>query len=262
MSVEEGTIVRKRSFAQVPNDLITDTRLSSHAVRLWALLDRYAGSKGGAMPSRATLATDLGISEATVKRGLGELADNGWITRRRMGPSNVWETSLNERARVTGDPTPEAKRVTGDPVMGHGRPGNGSRVTRPRNDTGDVDTSSVDAADAAATEELDLGIPATAPNPVQVLVAAWVEAVEAVGGIAVGDDKAALGKNVKRLIENDGLPLEVVLVAVQRAGAARARNCNRYLGQVRAAYDRPAMRKAMRATWYEAAARLDGGQAA
>jgi hypothetical protein len=40
---EHDTITRRRRFAQIPEDLIVDTRLSDRAVRLWCRLDRYAG---------------------------------------------------------------------------------------------------------------------------------------------------------------------------------------------------------------------------
>jgi hypothetical protein len=40
---EHDTITRRRRFAQIPEDLIVDTRLSDRAVRLWCHLDRYAG---------------------------------------------------------------------------------------------------------------------------------------------------------------------------------------------------------------------------
>jgi DNA-binding FadR family transcriptional regulator len=101
---EEGTITRHRRFAQLPDELVTDTRLSSHAVRVWARLDKYAGKNGRAFPSRQTLADDLGLSVTTVKRALIELVETGWITRNKAA-GNIWNTHLSDSTRVTGDPS-------------------------------------------------------------------------------------------------------------------------------------------------------------
>lgn len=121
MTDPEGAITRKRQFAQIPDELVTDKRLSSNAVRLWARLDKYAGRGGEARPSRGVLAADLGMSEATVKRAFAELVGAGWISRVRRGRSNVWETQLNDKPRVTGDPSSTEARVTGDPSSGKAR---------------------------------------------------------------------------------------------------------------------------------------------
>lgn len=94
MSEQEGTITRCRSFAQVPDDLITDKRLSSHSVRVWCRLDKYAGKNGQAFPSRAALANDLGLSLDIIKRALAQLAQTGWIKRTRRPGTNVWDTEL------------------------------------------------------------------------------------------------------------------------------------------------------------------------
>lgn len=107
-----GTITRQRTFAQIPDALIIDNRLSSHAVRLWARLDKYAGANGAAFPSRTTLADDLNWSLIMVARALRELTTTGWITRTRRGTTNIIDTTLHDQpntqppANITTDTPP------------------------------------------------------------------------------------------------------------------------------------------------------------
>lgn len=105
---DTDTLTRERRFAQVPDRLITDLRVDAHGVRLWCLLDRYAGSNGATFPSRARLANDLGVSVTTIKRSLVNLADTGWIIRTpRSGGS--WATTLVDRPRKTRTVPPPRK---------------------------------------------------------------------------------------------------------------------------------------------------------
>ena len=124
----EGTLTRRRTFAQVPDALITDKWVTAFAVRLWCRLDRYAGADGNAFPSRERLANDLHVSVATVKRGLVCLVETGWISRKQR-TATVWDTVLNDEpvspdgaCRVISDP------AAGSPTThlpGHQRPGEG-----------------------------------------------------------------------------------------------------------------------------------------
>lgn len=69
------------TFAQIPEDLVTDPDLTDRAIRLYALLWVYSSKKGrDAFPGRQTLADDLGVSKSTVDRGIGELVRRGAIT--------------------------------------------------------------------------------------------------------------------------------------------------------------------------------------
>ena len=88
-----STVRRKRPpFAMVPEALL-DADVSDRAIRLYALLDRYAGTTDKAWPSRATLASRLRCSDDRVDAAVHELERSGWIVvRRRQGPgaSNLY----------------------------------------------------------------------------------------------------------------------------------------------------------------------------
>jgi hypothetical protein len=94
-AVTDGRIIRRRTFAQVPDALVVDHRVSHVALRLWIRLDRYAGADGQAYPSRERLAADLAVSLGTIKRSLSLLVETGWITRKQRS-ATVWDTYLNE----------------------------------------------------------------------------------------------------------------------------------------------------------------------
>lgn len=262
MITEEGTIVRKRSFAQLPDELVADKRISANAVRVWARLDKYAGTDGRAFPSRDTLAADLGLSVSGVKRALAELVAAGWISREgRDGKSAL--TRLHERStRVTGDPAPGSPvsrgRVTGEP-----RPG--SPVTHkgdPRKETHEGITAPADADDGQG-DELDLGIetPTRTANPVQVLVGAYADAVRARGGTASRSLLGSIGKAVKRL-HGEGVPEPVLLAVVQQAAAKGRRDLDAILAAPngpQTAYERHRVeRDRMFARWEEIAQQIDG----
>lgn len=275
------------NFAKIPEGLLYDTGISPQAVRLYGILQRYSGKSGNAFPSREELAGRMGTSIETVKRCLADLASGGWVERTRRPGSNVWDTRVSDapqvEARVTSDPT---QRVTGDPGSGkHGSPVTlarvtsdptvGSPVTRleerePLNESQLTRVTAAvagapttdDAADAEIViDELPLGLEPHSPqqpNPVQILVGAYVSAVEADGGIATQSQRSAIGRNVKRLIDQDHIELPVILIAVQRAAAKRSRTVDPFLGELQSAWnDNRAARKAMRARWYEMAAAID-----
>jgi helix-turn-helix protein len=81
-------------FATVPEHLIRDRALSDRAVRLWCLLDRYAGKDDCAFPSRETLSNDLSCSRASVDRAVAELVSAGWLSKIRRFQGGVNEYTL------------------------------------------------------------------------------------------------------------------------------------------------------------------------
>jgi DNA-binding MarR family transcriptional regulator len=69
----------RKPFAALPHDLVGDQRLSATAVRLAAVLLRYARGKPICWPSVARLAADLGRCRRTVQYALRELEQAGWV---------------------------------------------------------------------------------------------------------------------------------------------------------------------------------------
>ena len=289
-----------KNFAKIPEDLLCDAEISSTAVRIYGVLQRYAGKNGTAFPGREELADRLGVHVNTVKRALVELVDSGWIERTRRPCSNVWDTAVrvvpDPEARVQGRPVPTQRRGTkndptvgtkNDPTVGTTNdPRSSERVTKnaptsvpkttrpsvpkttrlderePLNESQLTRVTSPVPDDAAPDDgELPLGLPTPAvrePDPVQVLVGAYVLAVEDTGGIATKSQRAAIGRNVKRLITDDHIELPVILVAVQRAGSKRSRTVDPFLGAIQSAWnENQASRNAMRSRWYEIASAID-----
>jgi hypothetical protein len=107
-------------FAIVPEYVIL-ANISANAVRLFAILNRYANKKGQAWPSRKTLAQLMEISVATVDRAKDELISIGALTvEHRTGPngdptSNIYTLVMSSPMRRgsptdggTGSPTNDA----------------------------------------------------------------------------------------------------------------------------------------------------------
>lgn len=276
-----------RNFAKIPEELLFDTSVSPAAVRLYGVIQRYAGKSGNAFPGREELAGRLGASVETVKRSTAELARAGWIERTRRPGSNIWDTRLADgeptKARVTTDPSPRVTsdprspkhgspqtraRVTTDPTVGspvtrleEREPLNESQLTRVTAAVADAPPTADEIEAEVVHDELPLDIPPTpgpTASPTQVLVGAYVTAIEASGGIATSSQRSAIGRNVKRLIEQDHIELPIILVAIQRAAAKRSRTIDPFLGELQSAWNgSQGSRNAMRTHWYETAAAMD-----
>ena len=76
-------------FAQVPNVVLRDPRLSSNAVRLYCLLLTHAWGKDECFPGQETLAGYMGCDRRTVIRTLHELNEHCLITWKRQGLGKV-----------------------------------------------------------------------------------------------------------------------------------------------------------------------------
>ena len=73
-----GVTTRGRpSFAQVPRWLAEDGQVSSNAVKVYAILTRWADLPDGAYPALATVAERLGASKDTARRAVRELRERG-----------------------------------------------------------------------------------------------------------------------------------------------------------------------------------------
>lgn len=112
------------AFARLPECLL-DAPVSDRAVRLYALLDRYAGQNGEAWPRRSTLAERLRTSLRSVDRALDELVDAGAldvISGAGAGTANRYRINRHFPPPCATHDAPPTPPVTHPPATG-GAPG-------------------------------------------------------------------------------------------------------------------------------------------
>jgi DNA-binding Lrp family transcriptional regulator len=80
-------------FAAVPNWMIRDQRFTRKSILVYISLASRSGP-GGIYPSQATIATEMGLSERTVRAALKELEQLGVIERIRRRASEGKSTTL------------------------------------------------------------------------------------------------------------------------------------------------------------------------
>lgn len=109
--MSDGTLTRKHRFTVLPEPLLRDRRVSDRAMRLWCLLDRYAGANGQAFPKRKRLAGDLDCSVATLDRAMEELVATGWLHKARREEGGVNDYTLLDGAEglLTHEDTPTSE---------------------------------------------------------------------------------------------------------------------------------------------------------
>lgn len=85
MSAEDG------GWASIPNWLVRDPEVSSHAKLIYVYLNSRVGRNGSCWPALGTVATETGLSQSTVQRALRELRSLGVV---------AWWTETTARGRV------------------------------------------------------------------------------------------------------------------------------------------------------------------
>ena len=93
-------------WAMVPEKMIR-SELSDRAVRVYALLLRYANADRIAWPRQTVMAKELGCSRATVERAVRELREKGWVKTERRESGGVCEYLLRT------SPAPPERRMSG-----------------------------------------------------------------------------------------------------------------------------------------------------
>jgi len=91
-------------YAIVPERLL-DSGLSDRAIRVWALLDRYANKRRECWPSRNTLAKRAGCSVRSVDRAIDELEAAKWLKRERRTKAGTNEPDSNFYKLLWGSDT-------------------------------------------------------------------------------------------------------------------------------------------------------------
>lgn len=95
-------------WAKVPRSVLTDTRLSDRAVRLYAVMDsRTIGESYNIRVD--TLAADIGASMRSTERALQELVSVGYVTRQRTRGVSITAVVNSARSAKTS-----ARSATGD----------------------------------------------------------------------------------------------------------------------------------------------------
>lgn len=77
------------TFRMVPDRLWLDPRVKPFDIRLWCALAFFARDRGLCMPTDATLAEKLGVSDRTIRRGLRGLEDAGFVRAGMEGRERV-----------------------------------------------------------------------------------------------------------------------------------------------------------------------------
>jgi hypothetical protein len=87
--------IQSREYFAIVPEWIVLADISSNAIRLYALLNRFANSQGRAWPSRKTLADLMRTSTATVDRAKDELVTIGALEiEHRLNPSGDPSSNL------------------------------------------------------------------------------------------------------------------------------------------------------------------------
>jgi hypothetical protein len=89
------TEVRASDYFAIIPEFVLYADISANAIRLYAVLNRFANSQGKAWPSRKTIADLMRCSTATVDRAKDELVDAGaLIVDTRTSPSGDFTSNL------------------------------------------------------------------------------------------------------------------------------------------------------------------------
>lgn len=88
-------------FTQVPNFILTHTKLSVGAKLTYAALLMYSWQNDYCFPGQATLAEDIGSTDRSVRTYIKELEREGFLTvkKRGLGKTNIYELSLKPKRR-------------------------------------------------------------------------------------------------------------------------------------------------------------------
>lgn len=78
----------KRGFAQIPNVVLRDPRLSGNAKAVYGLLLSYAWQDGECFPGQCLLADNMGCTKRTIINTLKELQKYKLIAIKRVGQGN------------------------------------------------------------------------------------------------------------------------------------------------------------------------------
>ena len=93
---------------------LLDTSLTATQFRVWTYLLWRQGKNISAWPGIIRIASDLGLSESTVRRGLDGLVSAGWITRKRPTKNGRGHTNHYSIKGAIKTPITDRKGATDD----------------------------------------------------------------------------------------------------------------------------------------------------
>lgn len=121
-------------FALIP-EWVLDATLSDRAVRLYAVLGRYADDEGSCWPSRRTLWTRLRCSERSLDAAVLELENLGAVTRHRQHRTDGRPGyTTNQWTVIRTDPAPPGAISAPTPGAGSAAKNESHRELEPSND--------------------------------------------------------------------------------------------------------------------------------
>src|SRR5437870_5134240 len=89
-------ILTAKGFTQVPNHVLTSSKLSPGAKLTYAMLLKYAWQNDYCFPGQERLAKDMGVTDRSVRTYLQELAAKQFVAikQRGLGKPNLYELNL------------------------------------------------------------------------------------------------------------------------------------------------------------------------
>lgn len=121
-------------FSIIP-EWVLDAEISDRAIRLYAVLCRYANDQTGeCFPARSTLAKRLGCSANTIDRARAELEEIGALTREQRTDGRGGQTSNLYTLRWSRPMGGEAIPTAGEGPLPMGVAQNESHIERGRNE--------------------------------------------------------------------------------------------------------------------------------
>jgi hypothetical protein len=224
-------------------------------------VDRFTAPQRRPQPSPNRSATSTGSDPDTAPEPVGHVDRLGDGSNR-----SATSTGCDANRRPTDtEPSPNRSATSTAPFALSPNPKPNPKPSL----AADADETAQDAPEddpmrPPQDEALDLGISIPdppAPNPVQVLVAAYADRVR---GRASKSLLASIGRNAKRLIETDGFDPALILAAIEEAAPHGRRDLDRIIaapGGPAVRFERTEARRAMFAHWAATAARIDARRA-
>lgn len=116
------TEIRSSEYFAIIPEWVVHADISANAVRLYAILNRFANSRGRAWPSRKTIADLMRVSVATIDRAKDELVELGALTvEARTTPSGDPSSNLYTLHTSRGDTIGTSSPMTEGPLTGEER---------------------------------------------------------------------------------------------------------------------------------------------